>query len=90
MSAKPDGRSTTLKPKQVALLDLFRAHGPISVRALTPRIHGDDDRIHRIMVSNQVKSLSRRGLIKPASVGAREHGDRGTLPFLWVACGVQA
>lgn len=85
MRAKPDGRSTSLKPKQVALLDLFKAHGPISVRALTPRIHGDDDRIHRIMVSNQVKSLSRRGLIKPAGFGARENGARGTFPLLWVA-----
>ena len=85
-----DRRSTSLKQKQVRLLELFRTHGPISTRSVTPHIHGDDSHEHVKMVHKQVQNLQSRGLIKLEKVGDREHGKRGARPLLWVACEVQA
>lgn len=79
----------TLKKKQVALLELIRAHGPISCRRITTHVHGDDSRVHRVMVGRQMRNLSRRGLIRPVEIGAPENGPRGVRPLLWRAVEVQ-
>lgn len=90
MTARADNQCAPLKAKQSRLLDLFRAHGPISVRAVTPHIHGDDSHKHVVMVHAQAQNLCAQGLIKPARTGEREHGRRGVRPLLWVAVEVSA
>lgn len=81
--------TSQLKKKQVALLGLIRQHGPISARSLAMHVHGIDDRVRQIMVSRQIQSLSRRGLICPR-VGERETGKRGIRPMVWSVCEAKA
>lgn len=81
--------TSALKKKQVVLLGLIIEHGPISARSLSMHVHGADDSIRSTMVSRQIRSLSRRGLIRPR-IGKREHGRRGVLPLLWTASEVSA
>ena len=81
--------ASQLKKKQVALLGLIRQHGPISARSLAMHVHGADDVIKSTMVSRQIRSLSRRGLIRP-SIGERENGGRGIQPMVWSVCEASA
>jgi hypothetical protein len=43
---RADHKPQALKAKQVRLLDLFRQHGPISIRAITPHVKGNDTHQH--------------------------------------------
>ena len=85
MSARADLPPQPLKEKQKRLLSVFREHGPLTIRAATPHIHGDDSQSHVVMVHAQAENLRARGLIKPVRTGDREHGRRGVRPLLWVA-----
>lgn len=79
------GMTSPLKKKQVALLGLIRQHGPISARSLAMHVHGVDDYISCTMISRQIRSMSRRGLIRPR-IGDRETGRRGIKPMVWSVC----
>jgi len=83
--SRADHKPQALKAKQVRLLDLFRQHGPISIRAITPHVKGDEAYQHIKDVHAQAENLCARGLIKPFCTGEREHGRRGVRPLLWIA-----
>lgn len=79
-----------LKAKQRDMLALIERLGPVSMRALSPHIYGDDRARHVQQVHARSYSLAALGLIKPASTGEREHGKRGIRPLLWVRTEVKA